>query len=503
MRPRLLDVVTLLLVLTSVLLSARVADQIYERLPHVEDEFANLWQAEVMADGRINLPTPASPRSFLVPFVVDYQGSRFAKYTPGWPATLAIGARFNMAWMVNPLLAGIAVWLTYRLGGRLAGMVVGMLAAALMTVSPMFLMLSGSLMSHNLSLVLTLCFTLAWLDLFFPQREVEARGVLPDWLLVGVCASSMGLLILTRPLTAVGVALPFVLHGLVRFWRGSRQDRRRLLYIALAALALALILLLWQAALTGDPFLNLYTLWWDYDRVGFGPGIGRKASGHSLRQARINTRFSLQAGQHDVFGWPFLSWLFLPFGLLALRRSREGWLIAGVIPSLVAVYGAYWIGSWLYGPRYYYEGLPALAVISAWGAAWLGGWLSNVRKFARLRRYGVGMLLLILLVLSATIYDPIRVGSMHKLYGISRDLQRPVVEAQLDRALILVHSSRWMSYGAVLTLAPPFSETEILVAWSRGATIDREVIDEYSLRPVYHFYPGTAEELYTIPWDEE
>lgn len=495
MRARLIDALALLLALSSVLLSLYVAERVYERMPHVEDEFANLWQAEVMADGHITLPSPEFERSFLVPFVVDYEGIRFAKYTPGWPATLAVGAYFDAPWLVNPLLAGAAVWLTYRLGSRLASRAVGLLAAVLTMASPMFLMLSGSLMSHNLSLVLSLCFTLAWLDLFFPRLEENNRSTLPDWLLTGICGASMGLLILTRPLTAVGVALPFVLHGSARMLRGPRRDRRRLLLIAGAALTLALILPLWQAALTGDPALNLYTLWWDYDSVGFGPGIGRNEGGHSLRQARINTRFSLKAAQHDVFGWPFLSWLFLPVGLLALRRSRQGWLTAGVIPSLPIVYGAYWIGSWLYGPRYYYEALPAMAVISAWGAAWLGGWLSEARRFARLRRYGVGVLLLILIVLSAVVYDPIRVGGMHALYGITRDLQEPILDADPDRALILVHSSRWMYYGAVLTLAPPFSEDALLVAWSRGDRVDSALIESLLQHEVYHYYPQEGARL--------
>lgn len=502
MRARLPDAAALLLALTAIFISIYVADRVYERMPHVEDEFANLWQAEVMASGRIDMHSPEFTRSFLVPFVVDYQGRRFAKYAPGWPAALALGAYFDVPWLVNPLLAGVAVWLVYRLGSRVAGKAVGLLAGALTCVSPMFLMLSGSLMSHNLSLVLTLTFALAWLDLFLPRSSAGGRPQSPDWSLAGVAGLSLGLLVLTRPLTAVGVAAPFSLHGLARLLRGTRRDRKRLLAVAGCALVLALILPLWQAALTGDPFQNLYTLWWDYDRVGFGPGTGRKESGHTLQLARINTRFSLRAGQHDLFGWPFLSWLFLPFGLLALRRSRAGWLLTGIIPSLLLVYGAYWIGSWLYGPRYYYEALPSLAVVSAWGAAWLAGWLSENPRLARLRRYGVGALLMILFALTA-IYDPIRVGGMYKLYGISRELQRPILEKDLDQALILVHTRRWMGYGAVLPLSPPFADGEILVAWSRGATIDREVIRKHSRRPAYHFYPDTPETLYTIPRDEE
>jgi hypothetical protein len=112
---------------------------------------------------------------------------------------------------------------------------------------------------------------------------------------------------------------------------------------------------------------------------GLCPGIGRTASGHNLHWAWVNTRFSLSAGLHDLFGWPYLSWIFLPLGIYALRRKAAGLLLAAAMPSLVLVYVAYWIGSWLLGPRYYYESLPGLAIASAVGVAWLGGWLRPSR----------------------------------------------------------------------------------------------------------------------------
>ena len=105
--------------------------------------------------------------------------------------------------------------------------------------------------------------------------------------------------------------------------------------------------LLWQFAATGDPFLNLYTLWWEYDKVGFGPGYGRY--GHTLNLARVNTEFSLQVGSRDLFGWAMYSWIFIPFGIFAARRNGAALLVGSVFISIVAVYTFYWIGSWLFG----------------------------------------------------------------------------------------------------------------------------------------------------------
>jgi 4-amino-4-deoxy-L-arabinose transferase-like glycosyltransferase len=487
------------LALLSAFVSAGVSERIFERIPHVEDEFANLWQAEVMAQGQLDLPSPDNPKIFLVPFVVDFEGRRFGKYPPGWPATLSIGARLEAPWLVNAVLAGLAVWLVYRLGTKVAGRLAGLLAALLVGSSPMFVMLAGSLMSHILSLALACAFSLAWLDLFLIDgREVEPEPV-PPWLLVTVAGFALGLLVLTRPLTACAIALPFAIHGIYILFRGEAAARRRALAVAGLTLMLSLLLLLWQAALTGDALKNLYTLWWEYDRLGFGLGRGHTETGHNLYLARINTRFSLRAGQHDLFGWPYLSWLFLPFGLIALRRNRAGWLLFSIAPILVLIYAAYWIGAWLFGPRYYFEALLTLSITSAAGIEWLGGWGMRVKHFPRLRGFATVALIMLLFCLNIFFYLPIRVGGMHGLFGIKRESMQTLQESDLGNALVIVHAKRWMQYGALLPLTSPFVESDLLLAWTNIPERIDELLIDYADRPIYHYYPDEPDKLYPLP----
>jgi 4-amino-4-deoxy-L-arabinose transferase-like glycosyltransferase len=490
--PRTLDRLALLFAILVVVGSAIISATVYEGIPHIEDEFANLWQAQVMARGEISIPSPELPESFLVPFVVDHAGQRFGKYSPGWPAALSLAIRIGAPWLVNALLTGLTIWLIYRLGSKIAGRGAGLLAAVLAGSSPMTLMLSGSLMSHMLSLFLTMVFSVAWLDLFIYRATISA----PRWMLVAAAGLSLGLLILTRPLTALGVALPFAIHGVILLIRGPKETRWRVLAIGGLTLGVGALLLVWQAALTGDPLQNPYALWWDYDRLGFGPGIGVTENGHSLYLAWINTRFSLSAGQHDLFGWPFLSWIFIPFGLIALRRNRAAWLLFSITPSLIGIYIFYWIGSWLYGPRYYFEALPGLAFVSAAGVAWIGGWLTKMPRLARLRRVAISVLIVVLLGLNVLYYLPARVGGMRGLYGISK---APIVALQdqdFEGALILVHVDRWHRYATLRLLSPPFSSEDILVAWSFNPVRDAMVQEAYAGRTIYHYYPSAPESLF-------
>ena len=499
------DRIAILLSLLAVLASYWVTERIFERMPHIEDEMAYVWQAEAVAGGRLTVPSPDHPKSFLVPFVVDYYGQRFGKYPPGWPALLGIGVLLGIRSLVNPLLAGLGIWLTYRLGKRISSEVVGLLAAVLTLTSPFFLMNSGSLLSHPFGLVLSTTFALAWLDMS------EGKPSQQPWLSTLAAALSIGVLTLTRPLTAIGVSLPFVLHGIYLLVKGDRAVRRQLVIFVLAACGLSLLLVVWQFAVTGDPWLNPYTLWWEYDKVGFGPGVGRLENGHNINQAWINTRFSLWEGAFELFGWGRYSWIFLPFGLWAAIRHLMGrvLMLAGVVFSLVLVYMAYWIGSSLFGPRYYYEGLYSLTLVSAIGIAFLAGWPYRPGQvwhvytgWQRLRPLSISALLLCLLSVNLIFFTPPRLQAMRGLYGVNRARLQPfqTSEAQdLTPALVIVYPNHWTEYGTLLELQDPWLDTPFIFVISRSPETDAALAAGFPERRTLHYYPSEPEKFYMQP----
>lgn len=477
-----------------------VADRVFEQLPHLEDEFAYLWEAAVMADGEAFLPSPDHAKSFLVPFVVDFQGLRFSKYPPGWSAALSIGYRNGTLWLVNAIFASFSIWLTYRLGSKVLGEVMGLIAAGLILLSPMALLLGGTLLPHTFSLFLTLVFILAWLDLFVGDKVSSVGESVPTWLLTLVAGLSLGLLGVTRPLTALAVGTPFAIHGLwILIWR-DRKARLRLMVVGLLVAGMILVMLLWNAMLTGEMTKNLYTLWWEYDRLGFGLGIGVAQGGHSLRIAMNNTEWSLRSGVHDAFGWPYLSWIFLPFGLVALRKKWVVWLLFSIFPMLIIAYGFYWVGAWLYGPRYYFEALPVLAILSAAGIGWLGGWFGRLSGFERTRKGFVIAVVALLVVGNLAFYLPARMGMMTHLFGITQSQLESFEGIGVNRGLVIVHSSEdWRTYGNLLPLTPPFAEGELILVISRGWEADAAVAASYPDLPTYHYYPDEPGVLYSSP----
>lgn len=364
------SIIVVILIAFSMGMSALVSRVVFERLPHLEDEVAYLFQAKTYARGRLVVDIPEPRRAYWQPFVVDYlpTGERFSKYTPGWPALLAIGVLLGQPWVVNAFLAGLTVALVYRLGREIFNADVGVIAAALTAFSPMALLLNATLMGHTAALFAVTLF-------FYAYWRIERNRHAVRW---GVVAgAALGLVVATRPLTAVGIAAPFIAWSILRLLmdaarrdgeRGTlRQTLMPLLVLVGVTLIISAAVPIYNYAATREPSKNLYTLVWPYDRIGFGAANEYGRSGHTLEKGFRHVRFDLSLMAADLYGWqigslttapfdsttikpeirdqllnegdywPFvgISWLLLPFGLMIglWQRIRfiAVWLALGFI----------------------------------------------------------------------------------------------------------------------------------------------------------------------------
>lgn len=305
-RPSNHALIVLALALMAFVLSALISRVVFERLPHLEDEVAYLFQAKIFARGQAVAPLFEPDKAYWQPFVIEHHETRFGKYSPGWPALLAIGVGLGATWWVNAVMASLTVVLVYRLATDIYGRDTGLIAAILMTFSPMALLLNASLMSHTSALTLALLFMWAYLRL--------SRGGGYLWAIVAGLA--LGTMTANRPLSAVAVATPFILWSGVRLVRAmtNRGEESvlktlpRLITVAVCAIFAALPIFWFNWATTGDISANLYTMvpGWEYDRVGFGADIGR--NGHSLMKGVQFARYDLSVTAADLFGWQAGRW---------------------------------------------------------------------------------------------------------------------------------------------------------------------------------------------------
>ena len=344
----------LILVFLTFILTAVISRSTFDRLPHLEDEFAYLFQAGIFEKGDVYIDLPQPNRAYWQPFLINLDQKRFSKYPPGWSMLLASGTATDTPWVVNMWFAGLTVALVYRFGREMFDEVAGLVGALLMTISPIALLLNGTLMSHTTTLFFTMLFIYAMWRLERGQKR---------WLWAALGGAGLGIVIASRPIVAPAVAGPLIIYsGLRLLWLLMAKRReflpalRPMLLLAVMTVVFAAPYPIYNYVVAGSPTENLYTHVWDYDRIGFGPGIGRHSGrdrllvmqqgikvhtrtyeGHSLTLGWRNVKKDAKCYSRDLFGWVMqpdnppatietgnecvvdrlgLSWVLLPLALL-------------------------------------------------------------------------------------------------------------------------------------------------------------------------------------------
>ena len=484
-------------------LAVHIAVDVLQRIPHVQDSVTYLFQARTLARGRLSAPAPPLPQAFEQQFLLVRDGRWFGKYPPGFPALLAIGVLAGAPWLVNPLLATLAVPLLYVLARRLYPETrsVAVLAAALPLASPFFLFMSGSQMAHPAELFWMLLFMVLWLRAL---QKPNSRAIA---LAAGV---ALGFLFLTRQLSAVAAGIPFLAVTLL--WvcrrRGGRHGGglRQALLAGVGALPFLVLLLLSQWAVTGDPFQDPRLLYWDFDHLGFGQDIGEGQNafqltmtpaglaqvwyydptqpprGHSPARGLFNTGRNWQALERDLYGWlPALTFSFIWLVFLLRPPGGREWALLLLFLTLLFAYVFYWADGISFGPRYFYVALPALFVLTARGAQRL--WR---RLGGRSGRLVVAGLLLLLVAGAYVLGGPGYLEEFRGYNNVDRSGLTLVEQQVQTPALIFVDPGLdWWHYGALFSANSPWLDGPIVVARDRGALQNRNLMQFFPGRTAY------------------
>ena len=346
--------------LAAFVLASFVMSRYGQRMPHIVDETSYIFQAKLLASGHVYTTPPAIPEAFTFwsePFIIDV-GGRWASFYPfGHPVMLAIGARVGAIWIIPPLVgAGCAV-LLFVIAKRVYGLHTALLAPLLLVTSPFFLMQASSFMSHNTAALYLLA---AIASILASKRNVVT------WAFVAGLA--FGLLFNTRPLTAVALVPAFVLllgQPLLHIAQRPAAITRIAGFIAGGLLMLGAYYAYSQAT-TG----NFGGFGGGYDASGeLGAAIGFGGSAHSVSQGLENMQLQLAAFVLVMNGWPaFVGLLLVLVPFMTGTRDPFDWFLLVASVSVMAVWIIFKASGLAYGPRYWYEIMPLLLLLSARGA---------------------------------------------------------------------------------------------------------------------------------------
>jgi len=484
-RERLPDLLALLASLVAVVTTALIATQLLESIPHVQDDVAYLFQAKSLTLGRLWVPTPKLPTFFTEEFIPMYQGRWFSKYPPGWPLLLAVGVLAHLPWLVNPVLCGIDLLLIYLIGREVYGRGAALVATLLALSSPFLLFLGGSYMSHTSTLLYLSSFAyllIRWIR----HTDGGSYSAWDAWRLLLPAGFLLGMAGITRGLDAVAYSLPF---GLLLLPRLSVRLLRAGGWLVLGAGVPVVGLLLYNWDLTGSPLTSPYSLWWPFDHLGFGPGVGY---GHTVANGFWNLSYNLEMLLAHLFGWPFfftLALALLPF--LLGRANRWDAMFGASALCVMGAYVFYWHPGVMYGPRYYYVAIPWFTLLTGRGLEelyrlpprLLGRWKRDRLAAAMVPASLAGMLL----AYNVSVYLPTQIP-IYRGYNFTSAAKIDTVNrAGLHHALVFVSSGQpgeWWSYGDVFSSNSPLLNGDVVYARDEGRQ-DQALMKLY---PAWHYY---------------
>ncbi|KAB1194081.1 hypothetical protein GJR96_11830 [Haloferax sp. MBLA0076] len=290
-----------------------------------DDEGVYLTQAAMLLDGKVFLYPGAladavRPWFFVVEATTSAPGGvqMYSKYSPVVPAMFALGLAVGLPNLVLGAVAAANAGLVYTLTADVFDRETGVVAAALLVLSPLFLLTSATFLAYAPATMLNLAFAVCYVRA--ARRDSSGYAV--------VAGALVGLAFFARPYTAVLFALPFIAHSLwalASAWQAGTgwPVFRRYVAIALPGLAFVGLTLAYNAVVTGDPLRFPYIAFAPLDGIGFGR---RAILGYDIVfTPTLGVQTAIEALRLLVTRWGPMGWLGTVAAVVGLGLTAQRW----------------------------------------------------------------------------------------------------------------------------------------------------------------------------------
>ncbi|MBW2466621.1 MAG: hypothetical protein JRF02_04915 [Deltaproteobacteria bacterium] len=460
----------------------------YQRVPHIPDETAYLYQARYFAEGMLTMPAPRVPEAFNIELMDINNEKWYSAQLPGWPAILSLGVLLGVPWLVNPILAGINILLAYLFLQGIYNRYTARIALILLCVSPWYVFMAMNFMTHTL----TLTYTLAAANLVIAARKTGNAAW--GW----ISGFFIGMLSLIRPLEALVIA------GLIGLWSigigGSRLKFSALCGIVLGTILVGMIGLYYNFLMTGDPLSFPFTAytdkyyWAGSNNLGFGASrdMGWRTldplPGHGFIDVLINAGFNIFSMNTELFGWSTGSLLFIAIILFSGGMRKNDYLMFTVIACIIGIHTFYWFGGGPdFGARYWYLVILPCVVLTVRGMQYLAEKFRTDRIPDSFVYFKCTFFVMVLCFLTLVNYFPWRAIDKYFHYrGQRPDIRYLEREYNFGKSLVLINGKRHIDYASAAVFNPvSFNDDSPIYAWNKSPEIRNKLLENYSDRDVW------------------
>lgn len=437
----------------SFVLSVFISDRALERFANSSDEYAYLYQAQTMGNGKLWEFAHDLPEFFHFNHIAQKDGISVSRFPPGWPLILSTAYYFGFpANLVNPALGLITLIVFYSFARRFYGQQVALWSLTALALSSFYIFNNASYFSHTSCALFTVGFVYGVYRYLQRPRAVYT-------LLAGFC---LGMVAITRYYTAVIIFLPFFFYLLYHCrWKSVVVFT----WMCLGALPCMIFLFWYNNAITGNPLMPV-TMWAYADEaLGF-------VRGHTVAKGFEHiVRWSLM-----FFYWcsPGIFILYLVFLWRKAINPEERFVHPEdyiFVLLMIGYFFYYQIGGNQYGPRFFFEAFPFLIVFV----------VSKVFQYRE--KWALAVLAL------SVVYAPVRLPFIaqreHEVVDERNDLYNTVKESRITNAVVLVSS-----YTSVMRPMPIGDLTRNDIHYANDVLFAQDLKEEDSL--LMDYYPDRA-----------
>ncbi len=467
----------------------------YQRHPHIPDEAAYVYHARYLAMGMLTMPLPPAQEAFDIG-LFDHDATRwFASPPVGWPLVLALGVFLKVEWLVNPLLAGVCVFLAYLLVNELYDRRTARLTALLLALSPWHVLVGMSFMTHSASLAFALAaaLTAVW----------ARKGNSLLWALLS--GATTGMVGMIRPLEGAVVAATIgVPLGLSALGIGGKRFKiSGLLAWGVGCGAIGAAILYYNFLLTGSPAKFPIMAWADKylglnsNAMGFGPDRGAGWAldpypGHSPLEGIINSNLNITVINTELFGWGIGSLILIALFCVSLKLPgkihKSDLLMAALMAGIFIAHFFYWFsGGPDFAARYWYLMIVPCVVLSVRGLQTLVNRMTHNTHHPYLPKTRILVGVLLVSAMAFANFMPWRaIDKYHHYLRMRPDVLRLAKEHNFGKSLILIRGEQFPDFSSAAIYNPIDLRTEAPVyAWDKNPDVRSKVLQAYPDRPVW------------------
>ncbi len=442
-------------VVGTALICSAISLYLFDGVTGSYDGCVYMFQARLFSHGMLTAQLPPEPHFFENNLVI-LSDKWYTQFPPGYPVILALGVLIGVPWLVNPILAALTIAGIYLIANELYGKNIAKLSALLTCTSSFFLFMSSEFLSHSSTLFFI---TAAFLSFVWMVKKKRPR------LAAIACGTALGCALLCRPYTTAWVC---VCLGIAAIGMRKHLEIRHILIGAVPLIAAGVAFLAYNAATTGHPLLFGYIALHGKEHL---PGFHQDPwmeQPHTIAQGIKYLLGNLNGLNYYLFEWPIPSLFFIALYLAFGKKETWDWILVGWLSTLFIGQVFYFFNEFDFGPRFVYETLPAVILLTSKGIVLstkhLAAWLKTP-PYAHAR--SAICLILIGFFLFAMLFNmPKTVKSYHRAYTEDVTIQKYLEKNNIEKALVFVRNKR--AYRIHYPFNAPFAKPHIY-ATDRGS----------------------------------